>query len=223
MRSTSKNSIFFRYQVYGQVTNTFLFVWTPKYAWAQPIKTKSGSDTFAAINKILNATTTRKPKNIKSDDGTEFNNSKFQTLMKQYNINHYSTYSVMKASIVERLITTLKNWLWQNFSLEGSNNWTRGGLKNIMERYNNKIHSTIGVLPSSVNKLNFNNIFNSVYNHIKVYSSQAKFKKGDYVRISKYKTVFSKGYTANSSTEIFQIVKSDKPKPHHVHSTRCKK
>ena len=32
-----------------------------------------------------------------------------------------------------------------------------------------------------------------------------KFKVGDYVRISKYKTIFAKGYTPNWSEEIFMI------------------
>ena len=30
-----------------------------------------------------------------------------------------------------------------------------------------------------------------------------KFKVGDYVRISKYKNIFAKGYTSNWSDEIF--------------------
>ena len=34
-----------------------------------------------------------------------------------------------------------------------------------------------------------------------------KFKIGDHVRISKYKNIFSKGYTSNWSEEIFIINK----------------
>lgn len=34
-----------------------------------------------------------------------------------------------------------------------------------------------------------------------------KFKLNDYVRISKFKTIFEKGYTPNWTTEIFKIVK----------------
>lgn len=32
-----------------------------------------------------------------------------------------------------------------------------------------------------------------------------KFKVGDYVRISKYKHVFEKGYTPNWTTEVFKV------------------
>lgn len=35
----------------------------------------------------------------------------------------------------------------------------------------------------------------------------AKFRVGDYVRLSKYRTVFEKGYTPNWTTEIFRIRK----------------
>ena len=35
----------------------------------------------------------------------------------------------------------------------------------------------------------------------------AKFKIGDYVRISKYKNIFGKGYTPNPSEDIFMIKK----------------
>lgn len=35
----------------------------------------------------------------------------------------------------------------------------------------------------------------------------AKFKVGDYVRLSKYRTVFEKGYTPNWTTEIFRVRK----------------
>ena len=34
-----------------------------------------------------------------------------------------------------------------------------------------------------------------------------KFKVGDHVRISKYKNIFSKGYTPNWSEEVFVIKK----------------
>ena len=34
-----------------------------------------------------------------------------------------------------------------------------------------------------------------------------KFKVGDHVRISKYKNIFTKGYTANMSEEVFVVSK----------------
>lgn len=180
-----------------------------KYAWFQPLKSKNGQEVTQAMHKILSGN--RKPKNIQSDDGTEFYNSHFQKLIKEYSINHYSTFSVMKASIVERLIRTLKHWLWQTFSLNGSYKWVNQ-MKDLIKRYNIKIHSTIGMKPSSVNKANSNKLLQSVYSHIKI-KCPTKYKVGDNVRISKYKTIFSKGYTGNWTTEIFKIHKVQNTNP----------
>ena len=40
-----------------------------------------------------------------------------------------------------------------------------------------------------------------------------KFKVGDYVKISKYKNIFAKGYTPNKPEEVFVIKKSKNTVP----------
>jgi len=45
--------------------------------------------------------------------GKEFYNVDVQQLINKHGINHYSTYSVMKASVVERFNRTLKNDMWK--------------------------------------------------------------------------------------------------------------
>lgn len=183
-----------------------------KYAWVLPVKSKSAEDVTRAILAILNNDLERKPKNIQSDDGREFFNEKFNALMRKFGINHYSTYSVMKASIVERFIRTIKNWLWQQFTFNGSYKWVGSELSDVIERYNNKVHRTIGLAPVTVNHNNAHTLLSNVYNHIKV-RGKAKYRNGDYVRISKYKSTFAKGYTGNWSSEIFQIVKVNVTNP----------
>ena len=75
-----------------------------KYAWAIPLKNKDGSE-CEAIAKIIQ----KSKRCLKSIDiGKEFYNVDVQQLLKKYNINHYSTYSVMKASDIERFNHTLK-------------------------------------------------------------------------------------------------------------------
>ena len=59
--------------------------------------------------------------------------------------------------------------------------------------------------PVDVNKSNENQIFNSVLSNTETQSDKFKLKINDKVRISKYKTVFSKGYTPNWSEEVFII------------------
>ncbi|XP_039315539.1 uncharacterized protein LOC120360047, partial [Solenopsis invicta] len=71
-----------------------------KYAWAMPLKTKSGTEMAAAISKIIRGDG-RCPKNLQTDMGKEFYNANVQELLKKHDINRYSMYSVMKASVVE--------------------------------------------------------------------------------------------------------------------------
>lgn len=177
-----------------------------KYVWAEAVKNKTGEEVSKAMKKIFN-TNNRIPKNLQTDMGKEFYNKTFQELMKKNQVNHYSTFSNKKASIVERVNRTLKSIMWREFSFQGNYKWLNI-LPKIVEKYNNKKHSTIKMKPINVNKKNEKSLLNSVYNHIKIVEKLApKFKVGDYVRISKYRAEFQKGYTPNWSNEIFKINK----------------
>lgn len=86
-----------------------------KYAWAIPVKTKTGKDVTEAMKSVLDVG--KIPKNVQTDFGKEFYNTHFAKLMNDYKINHYSTYSTKKAAIVERFNRTLKGKMWFHFSL----------------------------------------------------------------------------------------------------------
>jgi len=49
-------------------------------------------------------------------------------------------------------------------------------------------------------------LLDTVYSAIKI-AGLSKFNLGDSVRVSKYKTIFEKGYTSNWTIEVFTIVK----------------
>lgn len=179
-----------------------------KFAWALPVKTKSASDVTAAMSKILSKQT---PKNLQTDHGKEFYNVNFQKLMKKFSINHYSTYSTLKASIVERFNRTLKGWMWKEFSLNGSYKWI-DNIEKLVNKYNNTIHRTIKMRPRDVNIHNEKEILETIYNNIKIFP-MPKYKIGENVRISKHKHIFEKMYTPNWTTEIFKIKKINNTNP----------
>lgn len=90
---------------YAKQNKGFHFILTvidnfSKYGWVVPLRNKNVENVTAAMEKILkrryggggSEKTYRKPKNLQTDDGTEFYNSNFKKLMKQYNVNHYSVY-----------------------------------------------------------------------------------------------------------------------------------
>lgn len=192
---------------YSSENQNFRFLLTvidtfTKYAWSVPIKRKSAAEVVDAMQSIFHHG--RIPKNLQTDDGKEFFNKSFQKLMKIYDINHYSSYSPLKASIVERYNKTLKNMMWKEFSMNGNYRWI-SMLDKLTEKYNNTKHRTIKMRPVDV-RLEDEKRLLAVYQFPKI-KSKPKFKVGDFVRISKHKHVFEKGYTPNWSAEIFKIKK----------------
>lgn len=176
-----------------------------KFVWTKALKTKSGVEVSESFETILKEANGRKPRNLQTDQGKEYYNAHFKSMMKKHNINHYSTFSITKAAICERVIRTIKEKLFKYFTLNGSYRWIEV-LPEIVHNYNNQRHSVIGMKPSKVTKSNEKSILNSTYKNLKVVDSR-KFKKGHLVRISRSKHVFEKGYTPNYTTELFKIDK----------------
>lgn len=178
-----------------------------KFAWTVPLKNKTGKEVTQAMKSIF-VESRRIPRNLHTDQGKEFYNSSFQRLMQEYNINHYSTFSKMKASIVERFNRTILTKIWKIFSLQGSYKWCNV-LKSVTNTYNNTIHRTIKMKPSEVNSKNSDLVLRNSYrdNNTLNPHNKPKYKINDYVRINKFKSIFEKGYTPNWSTEIFQVYK----------------
>ena len=75
-------------------------------------------------------------------------------------------------------------------------------LDDIVNEHNNTYHRTIKMKPVDVKD---NTYIDSVELHSEkeVNNKDAKFKVGDYGRISKYKNIFIKGYMPNWSEEVF--------------------
>lgn len=197
MISYAKENVGFKYLL--TVIDTF-----SKFAWVEPLKKKTSHMVVDAFNKIFNESK-RIPKNLQTDMGTEFYNTDFKQLMKQKNINHYSTFSPIKACIVERFNRTLKEQMWKKFSLQGSYKWVTI-LENLVKDYNNKKHRTIKLAPVDVNEKNEKRILKQVYTY-PILIQKNKFNLGEFVRVSKFKTIFEKGYTPNWTTEIFTVNK----------------
>lgn len=163
-----------------------------KFAWAIPMKNKKGITVAKGMEQIF-MDSSRTPKNLQTDDGNEFFNKTFNSLMRKFKINHYSTFSSLKASIVERFNRTLKEKMWKEFSFNGSYKWINI-YKKLLHDYNHSFHKTIKCYPADVTKKNSKSIL-PLFKSKKREIVKQKFKVGDKVRISKYKHVFEKGYT----------------------------
>ena len=129
-----------------------------------------------------------------------------KTLLEKHDIKYFSTNSDKKAAVVERFNRTLKTAMWKYFYSKGTYKWI-DILDQLVYNYNNTKHSTILMKPKDVNKKNEDEVWTTLYGHLYAESPLPKFKVGDMVRISKYKSTFTKGYEANFTGELFKVVK----------------
>lgn len=180
-----------------------------KFLHAKPLKSKTGKEVTEAMRRILK--TQKPPVNFQTDAGKEFFNAEFSGLMKRRGINHYATYSNLKASIVERVNRTIKNKMWKRFSLQGTYKWV-SMLPELIRDYNHTMHRTIGMKPAEVTKKDERRLKKDVYTYIKQVAP-AHFKVGDHVRISRRRHAFTKGYTPNWTTEVFAVREVQRTNP----------
>jgi len=177
-----------------------------KYAWAVPVLDKTGTKVSAAMQAVFDDAKSHRhhlPRNIQSDNGKEFYNKEFKSVMKRLGINLYSTYTHLKASVVERFNRTLKGWMWKEFGVQGNYKWLKL-LPQLLDRYNSRVHRVIGMAPVDVTSVDEADLVAKL-NRPVMKQRKPRYSLGDVVRISKYKTLFAKGYTPSWSTELFTI------------------
>ena len=127
-----------------------------------------------------------------------FHNNLFKKLLQDNDIAMYSTHNEGKSVVADRFIRTIKNKIYK-YMTSISKNVYIDKLNDIVNKCNNKYHRTIKKKPIDVKDNTSINIGNEVNDN------DPKFKVGDNIRISKYKKIFTKGYTPNWSEEIFVI------------------
>ena len=112
----------------------------------------------------------------------------------------YSSNNAGKFIIAERFIRTLKTKIYEQITAI-SKNVDIDKLDDIVKEYNNKYNTSIKMKPV--------NVKGNTYIDFKkeINDKNPKCKVGDYVRISKYKNIFAKGYMPNWSEDIFVVSK----------------
>ena len=167
-----------------------------KYGWLIPLKNKTGVAVAEALRKILKR---RKPNKIWVDKGKEFWNKSVRDLVQLYN-----TENEEKSPVVERWIRTMKEKMWKYFSANNTRKYI-DVLDDLTDQYNNTIHSSIGMTPVDASKPSNQDIV-----RVNLYPALPKAKKpkltvGDWVRITRKKKTFEKGYTPRWTEEIFKV------------------
>ena len=156
-----------------------------KYAWVVPLKDKKGISIAKAFQIILKQSN-RKQNKIWVDKGSEFYNACFKKCLRDSNIVMYSTHNEGKSVVAERFIRTLKSKMYK-YMTSISKNVYIDKLDDIVDEYNNTYHTTIKMKPADVKDNTYINADKEINN------KDPKFKVGDHVRISKFKTFLLKG------------------------------
>ena len=176
--------------------------------FAFPLKNKFGKTVVTAFEKLFR--NKHIPMYLQTDDGTEFFNIHMQKLLKKHNVNHFSVKSQFKASMAERVIRTVKTRLWRYFTYKGSYQWVKV-LPDLVASYNDTPHSSLPdkLTPhQAANKENWSTVWSHQENRLEK-AKPSKFQVDDYVRISRVKGIFEKGYLPSWSEEIFQVAAVD--------------
>lgn len=178
-----------------------------KYAWAVPLKNKSSDSVLEAVKKIF--ASGRIPQRIQTDQGKEFINKRIKQYLSHKKVKLYILNSEMKACVVERFNRTLKEKMWRYFTHKHTYRYI-DQLEKFISSYNHSHHRSIKMAPVNVNEENESTVFKNLYGYNKEEGDlgsviEFKFKVGDLVRLSKSKSIFEKGYTANWTRELFKI------------------
>ena len=175
-----------------------------RYAYARPLKRKSGPETANALEDIFKKSG-KSPQFLWCDRGKEYyNKNVVLDVLKRYNCTLYSTHNRMKAAIAERFIRTLRRKIARNYILTDSTVWYKA-LPDLVSEYNNTRHHTLKMTPLEATRPE---------NHDAVYHAQfknspggtrPKFVIGQRVRTSLDKKIFEKESTQAWSEEVFEI------------------
>ena len=155
-----------------------------KHTWVVPLKDKKGLSIVNAFQSILKKYN-RKPNKIWVGKVSEFYNSHFKKWLKDNSIEMYSTHKEGKYLVAERFIRTRMSKIYK-YMTSISKNVYIDKPNDIVHKYNNTKHKTIKMKPTDV-KGNTYIDFDKEVN-----DNDPKFKVGDHVRISKYKTFLLK-------------------------------
>ena len=169
------------------------------------MKNKTPAEVVSAFKKIF-AQEGRKPlMYIQTDQGKEFENATFHKFLQGYKIKQFSVKSQFKASMVERLNRTIKSKMWRYFTHVGGPKKWLDVLPKLLISYNGSRHRMIGMAPRDVNAENEFELWKTQQEQQPLKRKKHNFKIGQYVRVTKAKGIFAKGYENAWTDEVFTI------------------
>jgi transposase InsO family protein len=174
-----------------------------RYAWAIPLKNKTAKSVTEAFETLFKDG--RICKKLWVDQGSEFYNKTLKKLLDKHNIILYSSLGDHKSAVVERFNRTLREKMWLKFTANNDRKWINI-LPSLLKSYNETKHRSIKMTPIEASKPeNEELVYFNMNNTKAIKIVKPKLKVGDFVRISRIKGTFEKGYIPNWSRELFKV------------------
>ena len=177
-----------------------------RFARCVSLKNKRAVSIRDAVQTIFPSET---PSNIMTDNGGEFRGE----VIDWCKTNHVNLISVndevIKCSMVERLIRTLKAKIGKIFTSRGNHRWI-DIIDDVTSSYNNCFHSSIKMKPIDVTFKHRSQLLKNLYgvdNVLELLPSVDKpeISRQQPVRLVKPRTVFEKSYLPRHTEEIFHV------------------
>uniref|UniRef100_A0A914HYK8 Integrase catalytic domain-containing protein n=1 Tax=Globodera rostochiensis TaxID=31243 RepID=A0A914HYK8_GLORO len=182
-----------------------------KRLFVVPLLTKRAEDMLQAFKQLIEQMPMA-PHRIFSDKGTEFRNRLLKEFFEQQDIaKHEPVHSSVKASVAERAIRNVKQRLYRYFAQKETLNWV-DVVQKIIDGINKSVSRVHGMRPVDVNFKNAQQVWLRIYgtdddggDKQQRRRRRPRFRKDEFVRMSREKGQFEKGYLPNYGDEILTI------------------
>ena len=185
-----------------------------RYVWTAALKTLRAKEMLETLKTIL---PTVKPERLRTDKGSEFVNRDVKRYLTSLDIIFFSTNNEVKANYAERVIRSIKTRLTRFMHKNQTPRWLNA-LPDVTKAYNHAIHRGIKMTPTEARDADRVDLWNNQYSvsnpkteikHPPKIKPIFKFKEGDRVRLSGFRSPFERAYTEKWTHEIYTITERE--------------
>lgn len=176
-----------------------------KFVFCMGMRSKKAHESVSVMKEMIKCYDPN-PKEVLSDNGSEFIAASVRRYIKSQNVKQRFTRSEIKCGGVERVNRTIQSKIYKYMAQNGTDRYI-DVLPQLIHSYNNTLHRTIQITPALA-ELEENHLW--VRSHLLDFYKRKKrrkpkFKVGDVVRIEVERTVFRRGYRQLFKPELFVI------------------
>ena len=192
-----------------------------KFAYLEPMVTKNAQETKDKLSLIIQRMP-KKPNAFAFDRGKEFKNALLENFLKDLGIKTFFALTEHKCAVVEKFQRTIQKSLY-SYLVEKETFYYLDVLQDLVNNYNNTIHTTIKPLTPAQSLLPSNSIvLEEAHALIKSKRRLKKvkpiYKLNQRVRVSLKKNKFTRSYDVSNSHEEYMIHKilTDRIVPYYI-------